>query len=277
MEAGARMRVAVTGGSGFIGAATRARAEEAGHDAWRFDRADGNDILGDLSALDGAESVIHLAGVLGTAELFDSAEEAVETNVVGTLRILEWCKKNGAGYVGITMPDSSWANVYQATKLCALRLATAWHRNFGVPVSHVRAFNAFGEGQKYGPGHPQKFLPTFATKAWQGQALPIWGSGLQTVDTVYAGDVARMLVDAVRFGEDDVFDAGTGHPVTIAAIASYVNGLTENAAGFEFLPMRPGEEPDTQIVARGEGWDKLNWHPQFSWSRIKEVVESYRP
>lgn len=271
------MRIAITGGGGFLGATAIAYAEEQGHEVWRFDRTDGNDVLGDLTALKDAETVIHMAGMLGTAELFDTPEEAIEANVVGTLRVLEWCKKNGAGFVGITMPDSNWANVYQATKLCALRLATAWHRNFGVPVSHVRAFNAFGEGQKHGPGHPQKFLPTFSTLAWQGKPLPIWGTGLQTVDPVDSRDVARMLVDAARFGNDEIFDAGTGIPVSVAAIAGFVNAVTDNHGHIEFLPMRPGEELDTKIVARGDGWKKLGWRPQLNWERMREVVESYKP
>lgn len=271
------MKIAVTGGGGFLGSHVIEYAEAQGHEAWRFDRTDGNDVLGDLAALGGADTVIHMAGMLGTAELFDTPEEAVEANVVGTLRILEWCKKNNAGFVGITMPDSSWANVYQATKLCSLRLATAWHRNFGVRVSHVRAFNAYGEGQKHGPGHPQKFLPTFATLAWQGKPLPIWGTGKQTVDPVDSRDVARMLVDATRFGDDEVFDAGTGTAVAIAQIAGYVNGVTGNDAMFELLPMRPGEELDTRIVASGEGWSKLGWKPELNWKRIGEVVMSYKP
>lgn len=271
------MRIAVTGGGGFLGTATIAYAETQGHEAWRFDRSDGNDVLGDLSALNGADTVIHMAGMLGTAELFDEAEEAVESNVVGTLRVLEWCKNNGAGFVGITMPDSSWANVYQATKLCALRLAVAWHRTHGVPVSHVRAFNAYGPGQRHGPGHPQKFLPTFATAAWAGLPLPVWGSGVQTVDAIHSDDVARMLVDATRFGNEEVFDAGTGTAVTVLAIAGFVNKVTSNDAGIMYHPMRPGETPDTQIVARGEGWGKLGWAPQFSWDRITETVNWYKP
>lgn len=270
-------RIAVTGGGGFLGSHVIQYAQEQGHEAWRFDRSDGNDVLGDLSGLSGAECVIHMAGMLGTAELFEAPIAAIDTNVVGTLKILQWCNKNDAGFVGITMPDSNWANVYQATKLCASRLATAWHRNFGVPVSHVRAFNAYGEGQKYGPGHPQKFLPTFSTLAWQGKPLPIWGTGKQTVDAVDSRDVARMLVDATRFGDDEVFDAGTGTPLSVAAVAGFVNSVTGNAAGIEFLPMRPGEELDTRIISRGEGWDKLGWSPQLNWDRIEEVVRSYRP
>src|SRR5689334_5442779 len=143
--------------------------------------------------LAGAHVVSHLAGMLGTSELFDRPREAVDINVKGTLNVPNWCQQEEAAYVGITMPDSSWANVYQATKPCAMRLATARHRNFGVPVSHVRAFNVYGPGQKHGPGHPQKFLPTFATRAWAGLPLPVFGNGLQTIDPVWVGDVARML------------------------------------------------------------------------------------
>jgi UDP-glucose 4-epimerase len=271
------MRIAVTGGGGFLGAATISQAELQGHEAWRFDRADGNDVLGDLRGLDGAETVIHMAGMLGTDELFDTAEEAVEANVVGTLRVLEWCKKHDAGFVGITMPDSSWANVYQATKLCALRLATAWHRNFGVPVSHVRAFNAYGPGQKHGPGHPQKFIPTFSTQAWRGEPLTIWGSGNQTVDAVHVDDVARMLVDAAVFGDDEVLDAGTGVAVTINKIAEAINRYTGNTAGSLHLPMRRGEELDTHIIAKGDGWEMTGWRPEFSMTKLLETVEWYRP
>jgi UDP-glucose 4-epimerase len=261
-----------------LGRQVIAHAEALEHEVWRFDRADGNDILGDLSGLGDAQHVIHLAGMLGTSELFDAAEEAVETNVIGTLRVLEWCQKAGATFTGITMPDSSWANVYQATKLCSMRLATAWHRNRGVAVSHVRAFNAYGQGQKHGPGHPQKFLPTFATMAWAGQPLPIWGNGLQTLDPVRAADVGRMLVDAIDYGDDQVFDAGTGVGVTVKTIARFVNrACGQDEDNMEFLPMRDGEEWESDIHAKGEGWDVLGWQPQLNWEAMQRAVEWYRP
>src|SRR5687767_9018977 len=110
------VKIAVTGGRGFLGQATFRAAETAGHDVLAFDRP--NDILGELDALAGAEHVIHLAGMLGTSELFDTAEEAVETNVIGTLRILQWCEATGAGFTGISMPPV-FASVYTATKVCA--------------------------------------------------------------------------------------------------------------------------------------------------------------
>lgn len=270
------MKIAVTGGGGFIGQATMVQAEKLGHDIWSFDRSDNNDVLGPLGGLRGAEAVIHLAGMLGTHELFDDAETAVYTNVNGTLRILDWCREHDARYVGITMPDSSWANVYQATKLCAMRLATAWHRNFGVPVSHVRAFNAYGPGQKYGPGHPQKIIPTFAKQGWAGDDITIWGSGNQTVDLVHADDVGKMLVDATSFGDDEIFDAGTGTMVTVNMVAGYIRRITGNRSNVVHLPMRRGEEPETNIIAKGDGWAQVGWKPLFEWDRLRETVNWYK-
>lgn len=271
------MNIVVTGGRGFIGAATVEELESRGHEVWTFDRDNGHNVLGDLSMLKGANVVVHLAGMLGTTELFDQAQQAVAVNVGGTLRILDWCVENEASYVGITMPDSSWANVYQATKLCAMRLATAWHRNFKVGVSHVRAFNAYGPRQKHGLGHPQKIIPHFATSAWEGKPLTIWGSGNQTVDLIHADDVAKVLADAVVFTDDEILDAGTGMAVTVNQVALFVNRVTGNQAGVVHLPMREGEEPDTDIVAHGDGWEAMGWKPQFSWDRLKETVESYKP
>lgn len=269
------MRIAITGGSGFLGRATVTAAENAGHDVWTFDRSDGNDVLGDLTALEGADQVVHLAGVLGTAELFDDPETAVDVNVTGTLRILQWCRENGAGYTGITMLQV-FPSVYTATKICAQRLATAWHTAYGVPVSHVRAFNAYGPYQAHGPGHPQKILPTFARAAWTGQPIPVWGDGQQTVDLVHADDVGRMLIDATQHGDDAMFDAGTGGAVTVNEVARLVQDVTGSTAGIEYLPMRRGEEPTT-VVAKGEGWDRLDWHPALDWDRLRDTVRWYKP
>jgi len=268
------MRIAITGGFGFLGHAAMHAGQNEGHDVFSFDRAHGNDVLGDLTALEGADAVIHLAGMLGTSELFDTPEAAVHANVIGTLRILQWCRANNAAYVGITMPPV-FPSVYTATKVCADRLATAWHHAYGVRVSHVRAFNAYGPGQKWGPGHPQKILPTFARAAWENRPLPIWGDGSQTMDLVHADDVGRMLIEATKHGDDVTFDAGTGTAITVNDFAKYVLGLTNSTGGVERMPMRPGEKP-TQIVAQGEGWDRLDWKPEHHWGRIAEAIEWYR-
>lgn len=277
------MKIVVTGGSGFIGSATIKWAKEYGHDAWSFDHATGNDILGDLDGLGNAEHIIHLAGMLGTHELFDTVEAAIDANVKGAARILDWCVQHQAGYTGITMPPV-FPSIYTATKVAADRLASAYHHSSGLPVSRVQAFNAHGPGQKHGPGHPQKILPTFATEAWAGRPIPIWGDGTQTVDLVTADDLGRMLVDATRFGDDEVFDGGTGHAVSINLVAGFVIDHVRHRMGeydfqkpeVEHLSMRRGERP-TYLMATGQGWDKLAWRPEFRWEDIASTVDSYRP
>lgn len=269
------MRIAVTGGNGFIGQATMLAGRTMGHEMLSFDRADGNDILGRLGALESfqPDAVIHLAGVLGTHELFDNPEKAVEVNVIGTLRILDFCRHSGAGYVGITMPPV-FPSIYTATKVCTDRLASAYRREYGISVTKVRAFNVFGPGQAYGPGHPQKIIPTFAVKSWRREPIPIWGDGRQTVDLIDSTQVGRILVEATSVGGDKTIDAGSGRPYSVNEVAAFVNAVTGSLVPNEYLPMRRGEKP-TEIYATGEGWNELRFEPRFDMDALVATVNAY--
>lgn len=265
------MRIVLTGSSGFIGTAVTRHAHLRGWEVVPVDRTTGVDVLSD--PLPEGDAVIHLAGMLGTSELFDDPHDAVRVNVNGTLTVLQHCEETGMGFVGITMPDV-WQNVYQATKRCARDLASAWHRHHGLRVSHVCAYNAFGSGQKLGP--VQKLIPTFADRAWRGLPLPVWGDGSQPVDLVHVDDVARMLLDATRYGDDAVFDAGTGETRSVNEVAHHIREITGSASPVEYLPMRKGEHP-ADVAAKGRGWDRLGWRPEFRLNDLRETVESYEP
>jgi UDP-glucose 4-epimerase len=265
------VKVAVTGAAGFIGRAVTARLAASGIEAVPFDLP-GHDIRRPLDLGD-AGHVIHLAGILGTSELFGRVTEALTINVIGTANVLAAAADAGAGYTGITMP-AVFPSVYTASKTGARELERAFH-HAGLPVSRVRAFNAYGPGQKHGPGHPQKIVPTFAAAAWAGQPIPVWGDGEQTVDLIHADDLARLLADAVRFGDDVTLDGGTGQAMTVNQVADMVLDITGSRAGVEYLPMRLGEVP-AKIAAEGEGWDRLDWRPAFDPARFAAAVESYR-
>jgi UDP-glucose 4-epimerase len=269
------MKITITGGKGFIGDATARIAKEGGHEVSFFDRRDGNDVLGPLDALDGSDAIIHLAGVLGTHELFDEIQTAIDVNVTGSYRIMDWCLQHDASYVGILMPDV-FPSIYTATKVATQRIAKALHHSRGLKVSHVRAFNVFGPGQAVGSGHPQKLVPTAAVAAWRNEPIPVWGDGKQGVDLIYVDDVARMLVDATKFSDDQVFEGGTGSMWTVNNVVSMIKAIAQSTSPVEHHPMRDGEDP-THIVARGQGWDLLGWEPSFNFDDLIRTVEAYRP
>lgn len=276
------MKVLITGGSGWIGRATAARLDLEGHEPVEFDRTNGydvtklDDVLVETAEVD---HVIHLAGLLGTHELLDQAERAVNVNVTGSLNVTMACAKYHIGLTQITMPRVN-PSLYAATKSCAMDISEAWRHAERLHVSYVRAYNAYGPGQAWGGDHPQKIIPTFATKAWAGEKLPIWGNGSLSVDLVHVDDVARMLVAAMKFKDGQIFDAGTGYKQTVLEVARDVIKITGGTAGIEHMPRRKGERTRStdKDIAQGAGWDLLGgWHPVFDHDRLVEAVESYRP
>ena len=268
------MKILITGGRGFIGAHTANAAMDAGHEVTFWDRREGHDIMGDLTDFPAVDAIIHLAGAIGTLELFSDVEKAIELNVIGSTRMMEKALELDAAYVGILVPDV-FPSIYCATKAASHRIGTALHKAKGLKVSHVRTFNAFGPGQGYGPGHPRKFMPTFSVAAWNDQPIPIWGDGTAKIDLVKASDVGRMLVDAVHFHADEVFDAGSGTEVTVNDVANRVLFETGSKAGIAYEPMRIGETP-TNVAAKGEGWDLLGWQPRVTDADLVEAINWYK-
>ena len=271
------MNILITGGSGFIGRSVQKALIGAGHEVDTYDRVDGYDIL-NRAALMGrvanVDTVIHLAGVLGTDELFDNPYTAVDVNITGTLNVLDACVEHGADYVGITMPQV-FPSIYTATKIAATKLATAYHHTHGVGVCHVRAYNAFGPGQAHGPGHPRKIIPAFSVEAWSGEPLIVWGDGTQTVDLISTNELANIFSEAIWVTDDSVIDGGTGHQWTVNEVAEYVIQVTGSRSKIEHRPMRRGELP-TKIGATGEGWYHLVDLPKFWLGELDDAIYSYR-
>lgn len=272
------MKILVTGATGFIGKAVVKALQKDNHSVDMFDRTLGQDIVNRedvMRTVHGHDAVVHLAGILGTDELFDDVYSALDVNIEGTINVLEACVEHGANYVGITMLPV-FPSIYTATKVSAGRFATAYHHNYGVPVTHVRAFNVFGGDQAHGDGHPRKIIPAFSVEGWNKIPMKIWGDGQQMVDLIHVDDVARIFADAVNApGRDEIIDAGTKRGWTVNEVADFVQEITGSTAPHNYQPMRRGEIP-TKVVSTGEGWEHLTFEPVLKELDLVKTIVAYR-
>lgn len=254
-------RCLVIGGAGFLGGAIVDELLRRGNDVRIADRT-GHSRLGvagvhcDVTryssvreAVAVADEVYHIAGVLGTAELNETVQEAIDINVAGATNVFRACIDARVPRVFYPGKPNCWCNVYTITKDAAEQFAELF--NAASPhtsIVRVRWFNAYGPGQHIRP--VRKIVPTFALCARFGLPLPIWGSGENTVDMVHAADIARWSVEATRQGlSDRVYELGTGQPRRVLDVAADVNRLSGNLAGLAWQPMRAGETENTRIVA----------------------------
>ena len=257
-------RVAVTGGAGFIGRRLVARlcAEGAGvrvlgrytsdgepgvrrrldpacADAVEVSLLDIADARAVREALRGADTVFHLAALIGIPYSYLAPASYVATNVVGTLAVLEAVRELGIRRVVHTSTSEVYGTArtvpiteehplqgqspYSASKIAADKMAESYHRSFGVPVVTLRPFNTYGPGQSL-----RAVIPTIL-----GQLLarcPELRLGALTprrdltfVDDTVAGFLAAGSAAAI---EGEVIHLGTGTSPTVAELVEICMEVT---------------------------------------------------
>ncbi len=166
--------------------------------------------------------VLHLAAESHVDRSIDGPASFIETNIVGTYRLLEVSRRYWAelpssrrsifrflhvstdevfGDLGESQSrfteETRYApsSPYSATKASADHLVRAWHRTFDLPVIITNCSN------NYGPFHfPEKMIPLMILNGLEGKSLPIYGDGLQVRDWLYVEDHARALLEVVNRG-----------------------------------------------------------------------------
>lgn len=219
------MRVAVTGGTGFIGRHVVAALAAAGHEVVVVARhpvpVDGaaRVVQGDVAnreiaaALAGSEAIVHLAGLSDASQSLADPVGYTTINAVGTLNVLEAARLMGAGVVfassqriyepwhGPLREDAPKVptTVYGWSKLAAEGWATMYSQIYGVPTISLRAFTVYGPGQR-ARGGASGVLAIFAERTLRGQELTIHQRHLR--DFVWVGDAAAAFLRAVERLDD---------------------------------------------------------------------------
>jgi UDP-glucose 4-epimerase len=248
------VRLAVTGGGGFVGSHVVDHLVAAGHDVMVIDKLDRwrnqaaqyrvADIF-DEPALDaavhGADLIFHLAAVADVNQVSADPAQAVRTNVEGTCRVLEAARRHGCARV--VLASTVWVygatagagertetaaidlsragHLYVSTKLAAELLAHSYLEMFGLPFTILRY------GIPYGPRmRDSQVIARFVNAARAGQPIMIAGTGEQHRNFVYVEDLAEAHVLALAEAAVNQTLALEGDtPVSVNEIAEIVRHL----------------------------------------------------
>lgn len=202
------------------------------------------------------EVVFHLAAFFANQNSIDHPESDLETNGLGTLRMLEYSHlarvdrfvyaSSGCSIYGSAAPlplreefmSMNLTTPYQITKMLGELYCNFFYNNFDMKVVKTRFFNSYGPGEV--PGQYRNVIPNFIYWALQGKALPITGTGEETRDFTFVEDIVDGLLRAgyteKAIGQE--MNLASGAETRIVDLATWINEITGNKAGIAFAPRR---------------------------------------
>lgn len=325
--------VLVTGGAGFIGSAVVRllvgngvrvvnldKLTYAGNLAslktvedapnYRFVRGDIGDIPFVLSLLreEQIEGIMHLAAESHVDRSIDGPGAFIETNVVGTFRLLTAALEYWRGLdddgrkafrfhhvstdevfgdlpfdEGFFTEDTPYApsSPYSASKAASDHFVRAWHHTYGLPVVLSNCSN------NYGPHHfPEKLIPLVILNAMEGKPLPVYGKGENVRDWLYVEDHARALDLILRQGAvGQSYNVGGNQERTNLAVVEAICDVldarmplpdgTPRRSLIQFVADRPGHDRRYAIDASKIAKD-LGWTPQETFETgLARTVDWY--
>lgn len=245
--------------------------------ALRLVRGDVRDAAFMRRIVEGQDVVFHLAALIAIPHSYVAAQSYVETNVLGTLNVLEAARASAVGRIvhtstsevygtALTMPISEshplqGQSPYSASKIGADMMATSYALSFDLPVAILRPFNTFGPRQS-----ERAIIPTVLRQALDERIATIQTGDLTPIrDFTYVSDTASAFLaigksDAVEYGRP--YNAGTGSSVTISEVIDIALELTEcrKPVEHEACRMRPLRSEvqallaDPRQLAAATGW-----------------------
>lgn len=306
-------KVLLTGSDGFIGSHLLERLVELGADvramvlynsfnSWgwldtieKSRLADVEIVAGDIRdahrvqefAKD-IEIVFHLAALIAIPYSYHSPDSYVETNVRGTLNVLQAARKadvmrfihtstsevyGTARFVPITEEHPIVGqSPYSASKIAADQLAVSFHRSFELPVSIVRPFNTYGPRQS-----ARAIIPAVVTQALSGQKTIHVGNLRPTRDFTYVKDTVEGFIRAAEHDEvvGTILNLGSNSEISMESLIGKIRTLMNEC--FEIAVDKDRLRPETSEVDRlrsdnSKAKALIGWEPTVSLDRGLEMT-----
>ena len=298
------MNVLITGADGFIGSHLTEALVRKGHKVKAFVQynslgtggwldkcaadvrgqfevfaGDVRDPYGVKAAVSGCDAVLHLAALIAIPYSYHSPATYVDTNVTGTLNVLQAARElavrrvihtstsevyGTARFVPITEDHPlQGQSPYSATKIAADQLAHAFYSSFNVPVVTVRPFNTYGPRQS-----ARAVIPTIITQIAKGQRQIKLGAVLPTRDFNFVTDTVAGFVAALHSdaGVGEVVNLGSNFEVSIGDTAQMI----ASAMGVDVEIMtdesrlRPVKsEVERLWASNAKAFELFGWKPAF--------------
>jgi UDP-glucose 4-epimerase len=277
----------VTGASGFIGRNLIPQLLSTGYNVVGLDRRTVNtqtiSLQRDIVAcnfdeiLKNIDVVFHLAGLLGTSELFEKTIEAENVNVLGTLNLLESMRKNDVSKIVFTSKPNIWKyNVYTVTKENCERYLEMYRSIYGFDVVITRPFNVYGPFQY--PLDYRKAIPHFIVASLRNEPLEVFGDGRQTMDPIHVSDVAMALQSCAEKLPIEIVDIGSSEPIKVNDLANKILELTGSKSKVIHKPMRKGEPLEgIPLCANGNMERLLGFKPKTGLENgLRTTITWYR-
>jgi len=297
--------VLVTGAGGFIGSRLVQRLIERGARVRAFVRYNSRAdfgllkqlppqtlaqleiISGDLRdahalelAAEGMHLVFHLGALISIPYSYLHPDEVVESNVLGTLNVLQACRTHGCRLVhtstsevygtALTVPITEahplqGQSPYSASKIGADKLVESFYRAYGVQAVTVRPFNTYGPGQS-----ARAVIPTIITQALTQDVINLGNLDAKR-DFTYLDDTVDGFIKAAEAGgvQSETFNLGTGTEISIGELAQRVVELVGRPVqiAVDAERLRPEASEVTRLLSdNSKARQLLGWQPQTTLS-----------
>lgn len=302
-------KVLVTGAGGFIGSHLVKRLMECGYDvtalvkynaagSWgwldTFHHSVIKNIKVELGDIRDPEQmmkyknmdiIFHLAALIGIPYSYIAPRSYIDTNITGTLNMLQVCRENGAIFIHTSTSEVYGTALYEpidekhpiqtqspyaATKSAADSLVRSYYLSFELPTVTVRPFNTFGPRQSL-----RAVIPTIISQACKGEFIKL-GDPTTTRDFIFVDDTVNGFIKAAENGKfGETYNIGYGKKRSINSVVNDVGNRLGKILKIrsEQERMRPFKSEVRVLVCNNEKAKKeLEWEPKWTFKKALDYL-----